>query len=185
MNGKILSGPRDEKEMIFQFGFYGKSRDSKIAEELEAEVANWIKRIFKPKDSGVSSSQASGEAMESGNSGEGKAASLKEESLDKGTISASELQKKLESGVPVLILDVREENELSGKLGKLENSVNIPVGSLESRISELKDARNREIIIVCRSGKRAERAAEILARNGFGNVKILKGGIIAWQDLKK
>jgi len=170
--------------MIFQFGFYGKSRDSKIAEELETGVANWIKKIFNPADSGISSSQASGVAMESGGSGEGKAASRKGESLNKGIISASELQKELESGVPVLILDVREENELSGKLGRLENSVNIPVGSLKSRISELKDARDREIIIVCRSGKRAERAAEILARNGFGNVKVLKGGMIAWQDLK-
>ncbi len=167
--------------MIFQFGFYGKSRNSKIAEELEAEVANWIKKIFKSKDSGIIGSQTSGEAMESGSSDEKKA---KGDSLNKKTISASELQKELDSRVPVLILDVREESELSGKLGRLENSVNIPVGSLENRISELKEAKDREVIVVCRSGKRAERAAEILIRNGFGNVKVLKGGMIAWQDLK-
>jgi|MTBAKSStandDraft_1061840.scaffolds.fasta_scaffold00252_57 rhodanese-related sulfurtransferase len=170
--------------MIFQLGFYGKSRDSKIAEELEAGVANWIKKIFKPEDSGVSGSRTSGEAIEPGSSDEG-AASRKGESLNKGMISASELQKELESGAPTLILDVREENELSGKLGQLENSVNIPVGSLENRILELKEAKDREIIVVCRSGKRAVRAAEILARNGFGNVRVLKGGMIAWQDLKK
>jgi rhodanese-related sulfurtransferase len=182
MNGKIFSGPREEKEMIVQFGFYGRSRDSEIAEELEAGLASWIKKLFKPKDPGVRSSPASGEAMESGGSDEGKA---KGKNMDKGTISAFELQKELEFGVSVLILDVREEYELSGKLGRLKNSVNIPLGSLESRISELKDAEDREIIIVCRSGKRAERAAEILGRNGFGNVKILNGGIIAWQNLKK
>ncbi|WP_440947269.1 rhodanese-like domain-containing protein [Methanosarcina sp. T3] len=170
--------------MIFQFGFYGKSRNSKIAEELEVEGANWIKKIFKSKDAGISGSQASGKAMESGSSDARKAASRNGESLNKETISASELKRELDSGAPILILDVREESELSGKLGHLENSVNIPVGSLESRISELKEAKDREIIVVCRSGKRAERAAEILIRNSFGNVKVLKGGMIAWQDLK-
>lgn len=171
--------------MDFQFGLYRKGRNFKIAEELEVGPANWIKKLFKLRDSGVRSSQASREAIESGSSDEGKAASRKEEDLNKETISASELQKELESGAPILILDVREENELSGKLGHLENSVNIPVGSLENRILELKNVRDREIIVVCRSGMRAVRASEILARNGFGKVKILRGGMIAWRDLKK
>ena len=151
---------------------------------ISAYPANWVKKLFKPKDSGAHSSQASREAIETGSSDEGKDASRKGASLNKETISASELQKELESGAPILILDVREESELSGKLGHLENSVNIPVGSLESRISELKDSRDREIIVVCRSDMRAGRAAEILSRNGFGKVKVLRGGIIAWRDLK-
>ena len=151
---------------------------------ISAYPANWIKKLFKSKDSGARSSQASRGAIATGSSDEGKAASRKGDSLNKDTISASELQKELESGAPILILDVREENELSGKLGHLENSVNIPVGSLESRISELKDSRDREIIVVCRSGMRAVRASEILARNGFGKVKVLRGGMIAWRDLK-
>jgi len=171
--------------MDFQFGLYREGRNFKIAEELEVGPANWIKKLFKSRDSGVRSSQASREAIESGSSDEGKAASRKEEDLNKETISASELQKELESGAPILILDVREENELSGKLGHLENSVNIPVGSLENRILELKNVRDREIIVVCRSGMRAVRASEILARNGFGKVKVLRGGMIAWRDLKK
>ncbi|AKB17793.1 rhodanese-like domain-containing protein [Methanosarcina sp. WWM596] len=171
--------------MNFQFGHCRKGRNFKIAEELEVGPADWVKKLFKFKDSGARSFQAPRETIETGGSDEGKAASQKGVGLKKETISASELQKKLESGTPILILDVREKNELSGKLGHLENSINIPVGSLESRISELNDSRNREIIVVCRSGMRAERTTEILARNGFGNVKVLKGGMIAWQDLKK
>ena len=170
--------------MNFQLGFYRKSRDFKIAEELEVGAANWAKKLFKSRDSCVRSSQASREVIESGSSDEGKDASRKVDDMNKETISAYELQKELESGVPILILDVREENELSGKLRHLENSVNIPVGSLENRISELKNVRDREIIVVCRSGMRAIRAAEILTRNGFGKVKILRGGMIAWRDLK-
>lgn len=151
---------------------------------ISAYPANWVKKLFKPKDSGARSSQASGGAIETGSLDEGKASSRKGDSLNKETISASELQKELGSGAPILILDVREEHELSGKLGHLENSVNIPAGSLESRISELKDSRDREIIVVCRSDMRARRAAEVLSRNGFGKVKVLKGGMIAWRDLK-
>ena len=151
---------------------------------ISAYPVNWIKKIFKSKDSGAHSSQASRKAIETRSSDEGKAASRKGENRNKETISASELQKELESGAPILILDVREESELSGKLGHLENSVNIPVGSLENRISELKNVRDREIIVVCRSDIRAGRAAEILTRNGFEKVKILRGGIIAWRDLK-
>lgn len=151
---------------------------------ISAYPANWVKKLFKPKDSGARSSQASGGAIETGSLDEGKASSRKGDRLNKETISASELQKELESGAPILILDVREEHELSGKLGHLENSVNIPAGSLESRISELKDSRDREIIVVCRSDMRARRAAEVLSLNGFGKVKVLKGGMIAWRDLK-
>jgi rhodanese-related sulfurtransferase len=170
--------------MNFQFGLYRKSREPKRAEQMEVGPANWVKKLFKSGDSGVRGSQVFREAIKSGSSDEGKAASWKGEDLNKETISASDLQKELESGASILILDVREENELSGKLGYLENSVNIPVGSLENRILELKNERDREIIVVCRSGMRAVRAAEILIRNGFGKVRVLRGGMIAWRDLK-
>jgi rhodanese-related sulfurtransferase len=99
-------------------------------------------------------------------------------------ISASKLKEILEAGNLLTILDVREENEFSGKLGHLENSINIPVGSLRNRISELETMRDREIVTVCRSGVRAETAAGILDREGFGNVKILKGGMLAWREIR-
>lgn len=83
-------------------------------------------------------------------------------------------EKELDSGAPILILDMREENELSGKLEHLENSVNIPVRGLKNRILELKNVRDREIIVLRRSGMRAVRAAEILIRNGFEKVKVPK-----------
>ena len=99
-------------------------------------------------------------------------------------ISASKLKEILEAGNSLTILDVRDENELSGKLGHLKNSINIPVGSLRNRISELETMRDSKIVIVCRSGVRAVTAAGLLDREGFGNVKVLKGGMLAWRELE-
>jgi rhodanese-related sulfurtransferase len=99
-------------------------------------------------------------------------------------ISASKLKKIIEAENSLLILDVREENELSGKLGHFENSVNIPLGSLRDRTSELETMRDREIVTVCRSGVRAAKAAEILESEGFKNVKVLAGGMFAWREIE-
>ena len=107
-----------------------------------------------------------------------------DEGLGTKIISASKLKKILEAENSLLILDVREENELSGKLGYFENSVNIPVGSLRDRISELKTMKDKEIITVCRSGMRAATAAEFLVREGFENIKVLMGGMLAWGEIK-
>jgi len=107
-----------------------------------------------------------------------------EEDLSMEFISASKLKKIVEAENSPLILDVREEYELSGKLGHFENSVNIPLGSLRDRISELETMRDREIVTVCRSGVRAAKAAEILEREGFGNVKVLAGGMLAWREIE-
>jgi rhodanese-related sulfurtransferase len=104
--------------------------------------------------------------------------------LSMEVISASKLKRIFEAENSVLILDVREENELSGKLGHFENSVNIPVNNLRDRISELETMRDREIVTVCRTGVRAAAAAEILEREGFGNLKVLAGGMLAWREIE-
>jgi rhodanese-related sulfurtransferase len=99
-------------------------------------------------------------------------------------ISASKLKEILEAENSPIILDVRDENEFSGKLGHIENSINIPVGSLRDRISELETMRYREIVTVCHSGVRAATAAKVLAMEGFGKVKVLKGGMLAWREME-
>ena len=78
-----------------------------------------------------------------------------------------------------VLIDVREKEELSGPLGHLDGVINIPVGEIAHRLSELKAHKNREIVLVCRSGARATTAAQILATADFENVKVLDGGMIA------
>ena len=37
------------------------------------------------------------------------------------------------------------------------------------------------LVLVCRSGRRSMRAAELLQAKGYTNVLILQGGMLAWE----
>ncbi len=76
----------------------------------------------------------------------------------------------------LILLDVREPHEL--QISALPNAVNIPLGQLAGRLSELDSA--DEMVIFCKSGTRSARALELLVSAGFKKVKNLKGGINAW-----
>ena len=73
-------------------------------------------------------------------------------------------------------MDVREPHEL--EISRLPNAVNIPLGQLAARLSELDSA--EEMVIFCKSGSRSARGLELLASAGFKKVKNLKGGINSW-----
>ena len=61
-----------------------------------------------------------------------------------------------------------------------ENSTLIPVGELSGRINELESHKGEEIVCLCRSGARSAHACQMLEKEGFENVKNLKGGINKW-----
>jgi len=71
------------------------------------------------------------------------------------------------------ILDVREPIELA--VENYEGAVNIPLGQLRSRLSEL--PKDKSINVVCRSGQRAYMATRILLQNSF-NAKTVSGGML-------
>ncbi len=108
-----------------------------------------------------------------------------EESISKNevkNIMAQELKEMLgKDGSEVLLLDVREERELTGELGHIEGIVHIPIGSLAFRLSELQNYKDKNIVIICRSGRRATTGAQILNNAGFVNVSVLKGGMLSWN----
>ena len=76
-----------------------------------------------------------------------------------------------------LLLDVREPQEWQA--GHAPHADHIPLGQLEGRLGEL--PRDREIITVCRSGRRSALAAQQLAHEGFQATN-LTGGMTAWAD---
>lgn len=91
-------------------------------------------------------------------------------------ITAKELEKKLNAGENVTIIDVREVEEVS--TGKIPASINIPLGLIEFRMHELD--KSKEYIIVCLSGGRSANATRFLENQGF-NVTSMNGGMLAWE----
>ena len=79
----------------------------------------------------------------------------------------------------VQIVDVREASEFSGPLGHIEGAVLIPLGELAARAGDL--ARERPVVLVCRSGARSAQACVILQRLGFSDVANLAGGMLRWR----
>lgn len=91
-------------------------------------------------------------------------------------ISAADLSARLAQEPDLLLLDVREPHEL--EISALRGAVNISLGTLAARLSELDSA--REMVIFCKAGTRSTRALELLVSAGFKKVKHLKGGLNAW-----
>jgi sulfur-carrier protein adenylyltransferase/sulfurtransferase len=77
----------------------------------------------------------------------------------------------------LLLLDVREPYEY--EIARIEGSRLIPLGELETRLSEL--PRTGTLVCQCHSGMRSEHAARLLKEAGFENVYNLQGGIDAWS----
>jgi adenylyltransferase/sulfurtransferase len=90
-------------------------------------------------------------------------------------ITVQELAERIKTN-HLKLLDVREPHEL--QISAIPNAVNIPLGQLAARLSELDSA--DEMVIFCKSGSRSARGLELLASAGFKKVKNLKGGINAW-----
>lgn len=78
-----------------------------------------------------------------------------------------------------LVLDVREDNEMSG--GRIPNARHIPVGVLKKRLNEIERYKESPVVIYCRSGARSAVAASQLVAAGFTDVTNLSGGIEAWK----
>ncbi len=95
-------------------------------------------------------------------------------------ITVEELKEKLDRKEDFIFLDVREPFEY--EIAKIEGTQLIPLGQIESRISELEPFKNKEIVAHCKMGGRSRRALEILKAKGFKNLKNVAGGIQAWSQ---
>jgi hydroxyacylglutathione hydrolase len=93
-------------------------------------------------------------------------------------LTAATLLEQLEEPDPPLVLDVRAESEREA--GRIEPSLNIPLGRLAERLDEL--PRTHPIVVHCSSGYRSSIAASLLQRNGF-TVTDLVGGLEGSQTL--
>ena len=102
-----------------------------------------------------------------------------------------DLEERLEQNPDLLIVDVREPYEFDAM--HIEGSLNVPRGILESACEwdyeetepELVRAREREVIVVCRSGYRSVLAAHSMQLLGYIHVASLKTGLRGWKDYEQ
>ena len=101
-----------------------------------------------------------------------------------------DLEEKVSEKMP-LIIDIREPYEFD--VMHIKGSINVPRGILETAceynyeetVPELVEARDKEVILVCRSGNRTVFAASVMQQMGYTNVISLKTGLRGWNDFEQ
>ncbi len=95
-------------------------------------------------------------------------------------VEVNELAVELK-GSSVAVIDVRGPEEFTGGLGHVSGALNLPLGQLAKRLTEINDLKQRPVILVCRTDKRSANASALLQGAGFHDVRILRGGMVEWN----
>ena len=95
-------------------------------------------------------------------------------------ITVNQVREKINADEDIILLDVRTESEYTGALGHVDSSVLIPLDELDARINELENYKDKEIIVICRSGNRSGYATRILRDKNFKAFNML-GGMLEWN----
>ncbi|XP_043692292.1 adenylyltransferase and sulfurtransferase MOCS3 [Telopea speciosissima] len=108
---------------------------------------------------------------------------------DNARISTAEYKEKVINGEAHVLVDVRPAHHF--KIVSLPKSLNIPLSSLESKLSDISSALKREeertssgsgasLYVVCRRGNDSQRAVQLLHKMGLTSARDIIGGIEAW-----
>jgi rhodanese-related sulfurtransferase len=90
-------------------------------------------------------------------------------------ISVSEAYEKYKQGA--FFIDVRTQEEWNEF--HAPNTSLVPLDQLPARLNEI--PKDREIVVVCRSGNRSQQGRDILLNAGFTNVTSMQGGLNDWR----
>jgi rhodanese-related sulfurtransferase len=92
-------------------------------------------------------------------------------------ISQQALLERQAKGDPSLfLLDVRTPQEFAS--GHVPGAVNVPYDQVASHLAEI--PKDKDVVLYCRSGRRAGLAADVLAANGYTKLGHLQGDMEAW-----
>ena len=102
-----------------------------------------------------------------------------------------DLEEETSNNPDLMLLDIREPYEYDAM--HIQGALNVPRGILETScefdyeetVPELASARERDIVVICRSGKRSALAADIMQQMGYKKVKSLKTGMRGWSDYEQ
>lgn len=86
----------------------------------------------------------------------------------------------VDTGTDVKVLDVRSPAEF--ETVHIPGAYNVPLDTLGEHAGEIQRHVEETVVLVCRSGMRASQAEQRLAAAGMGNVRVLEGGMMAWES---
>ncbi|MFD3658170.1 rhodanese-like domain-containing protein [Streptomyces sp. NPDC058620] len=89
------------------------------------------------------------------------------------------LHRLVKEGRAPRILDVRTPGEF--RTVHIPGAYNVPLDTLREHRNELLAHLDEDVVLVCRSGARAAQAEKALAEAGLPNLRVLGGGINAWE----
>jgi rhodanese-related sulfurtransferase len=95
-------------------------------------------------------------------------------------IDAVTLERLLAEDADVRVLDVRTPAEFES--AHIPGAYNVPLDTLGEHAAELERHLSEPVMLVCKSGSRANQACEKLAATGMANLHILDGGMQSWDD---
>ena len=94
------------------------------------------------------------------------------------TISPQVLWGKLHERNPPVVIDVREPREY--KMGHIPQAKSNPIFKLIADTSGI--PKIRQVVLVCRTGRRSRRVIHLLHEKGFTNILMVEGGMVAWEN---
>lgn len=72
-----------------------------------------------------------------------------------------------------LVIDVRDASEYQA--GHVKFAINLNVDELEKNLNKIEDLKDKNVVTICNTGKKSQKAAEILVKNGFQKVYNAQG----------
>jgi rhodanese-related sulfurtransferase len=104
---------------------------------------------------------------------------MAEKSAQTSSITPAVLHRLVQEERAPRILDVRTPGEF--RTVHIPGAYNVPLATLREHRNELLTHLDEDVILVCRSGARAAQAEKALAEAGLPNLRVLEGGITAWE----
>jgi len=95
------------------------------------------------------------------------------------SLTPAVLHRIVQEGKGPRLLDVRTPGEF--RTAHIPGSYNVPLDTLREHRAELLTHLDEDVVLVCRSGQRAAQAEKALAEAGLPNLRVLEGGIVAWE----
>jgi adenylyltransferase/sulfurtransferase len=93
-------------------------------------------------------------------------------------LQPSEVKQLLDEGRCLVLLDVREPEELA--IARIAGALHIPMGDIPGRLHELDP--EADIVVYCHHGVRSANVCAFLQQRRFESVANLTGGIDAWAE---